>query len=137
MQIVLRLVEVYSYSILPNGQEIAVKRLSQNSTKGQGEFKNEVVMVAKLQHKNLVGLLGFFLEGEEKILVYEFVPNRSVDYFLYGMSLITICLRIKGHPLETLIVRGLIISNWTQMRTYLLLASIIMCVSTLSTIPSA
>ena len=94
-------------------------------------------MVAKLQHKNLVGLLGFFLEGEEKILVYEFVPNRSVDYFLYGMSLITICLRIKGHPLETLIVRGLLISNWTQMRTYLLLASIIMCVSTLSTIPSA
>ena len=94
-------------------------------------------MVAKLQHKNLVGLLGFFLEGEEKILVYEFVPNRSVDYFLYGMPLITICLRIKGHPLETLIVRGLLISNWTQMRTYLLLASIIMCVSTLSTIPSA
>ena len=94
-------------------------------------------MVAKLQHKNLVGLLGFFLEGEEKILVYEFVPNRSVDHFLYGMSLITICLRIKGHPLETLIVRGLLISNWTQMRTYLLLASIIMCVSTLSTIPSA
>ena len=46
-------------------------------------------MVAKLQHKNLVGLLGFFLEGEEKILVYEFVPNRSVDHFLYGMSLIT------------------------------------------------
>ena len=94
-------------------------------------------MVAKLQHKNLVRLLGFCLEGEEKILVYEFVPNRSVDYFLYGMSLITICLRIKGHPLETLIVRGLLISNWTQMRTYLLLASIIMCVSTLSTIPSA
>ena len=88
MQIVLRLVEVYSYSILPNGQEIAVKRLSQNSTKGQGEFKNEVVMVAKLQHKNLVGLLGFFLEGEEKILVYEFVPNKSLDYFLYGKSLI-------------------------------------------------
>ena len=94
-------------------------------------------MVANLQHKNLVRLLGFCLEGEEKILVYEFVPNKSVDYFLYGMSLITICLRIKGHPLETLIVRGLLISNWTQMRTYLLLASIIMCVSTLSTIPSA
>ncbi|XBJ20958.1 hypothetical protein VPH35_011685 [Triticum aestivum] len=69
--------------ILPDGDEIAVKRLSKSSTQGVEELKNELSLVAKLRHKNLVTLLGVCLEQQERLLVYEFVPNRSLDLFLF------------------------------------------------------
>ncbi|KAH9604770.1 hypothetical protein KSS87_017626 [Heliosperma pusillum] len=88
---------------LQNGVEIAVKRLSKGSNQGLEQFKNEVLLVAKHQHRNLVKLLGFCLTSNEMLLVYEFACNKSLDLILFDSNR----RRRLGWPARYKIINGI------------------------------
>lgn len=71
---------------LPDGRTVAVKRLVYNTRQWVDQFFNEVNLISNIQHDNLVRLLGCSIEGPESLLVYEYVPNRSLDQILFGKS---------------------------------------------------
>ena len=73
--------------VLPNGLEIAVKQLKTDSHQGEREFQAEVETISLVNHKHLVSLVGYCITGAERLLAYEFVPNKTLEFHLHGKSL--------------------------------------------------
>lgn len=71
--------------ILPNGKEIAVKSLKTGSGQGEREFSAEVEIISRVHHRHLVSLVGYCIAGGQRMLVYEFVPNDTLEFHLHSM----------------------------------------------------
>ncbi|KAK4713233.1 hypothetical protein R3W88_019140 [Solanum pinnatisectum] len=93
--------------IFAGEKEIAVKTLSSQSGQGIDEFKNEVTLIAKLQHRNLVRLLGYCINATEQILLYEYMPNKSLDTFIFDGTLCQLLDWKKRYDIILGIARGL------------------------------
>jgi serine/threonine protein kinase len=72
---------------LRDERDIVVKRLSKNSKHGLNKLKNEIILIAKIQHHNLVKLLGCWIQENENMLIYEYMPTKSLDFFIFGLNL--------------------------------------------------
>lgn len=71
--------------VLPSAKEIAVKQLKIGSDQGEREFQAELDTISRVHHKHLVTLLGHCITGDARFLVYEFVPNKTLEFHLHGI----------------------------------------------------
>ena len=77
------------------GQEVAIKKLRAGSGQGDREFRAEVEIISRVHHKNLVSLVGYCLYGEQRLLVYEYVPNKTLEFQLHGTDALAKCISIS------------------------------------------
>jgi hypothetical protein len=77
------------------GQEVAIKKLRAGSGQGDREFRAEVEIISRVHHKNLVSLVGYCLYGEQRLLVYEYVPNKTLEFQLHGTDALAKCIPIS------------------------------------------
>lgn len=70
--------------VLPDGREVAVKGLKSGSGQGEREFQAEVEIISRVHHRHLVSLVGYCIANEKKLLVYEYVANKTLEFHLYG-----------------------------------------------------
>ncbi|KAJ9537779.1 hypothetical protein OSB04_030512 [Centaurea solstitialis] len=83
--------------VLPDGSEIAVKQLSAKSKQGNREFVTEIGMISALQHPNLVKLFGCCIEGNQLLLIYEYLQNNSLARALFGKKSLLSTIFISYH----------------------------------------
>lgn len=75
------------HGVLPNGKEVGVKSLKAGSGQGEREFQAEVDIISRVHHRHLVSLVGYCIAGSQRMLVYEFVPNNTMEFHLHGKSI--------------------------------------------------
>lgn len=70
--------------LLPDGKEVAVKQLKAGSGQGEREFKAEVEIISRVHHRHLVSLVGYCISEHQRLLIYEYVPNKTLEHHLHG-----------------------------------------------------
>ncbi|CAN0929899.1 Proline-rich receptor-like protein kinase PERK9 [Linum grandiflorum] len=71
---------------LPDGTEVAVKQLNIGGSQGEREFKAEVDIISRVHHRHLVSLVGYCISNSQRLLVYDYVPNNTLDFHLHGVG---------------------------------------------------